>query len=319
MASKNLNVLDNTTVINDLLFFIINKFEILNNVTCVDKCVEYYSANLISESKDLILGDTARFLEQKEKKTRKLPGSKSSPKNDLEEIVNVIKICRERNLMDKLPHYVAGNFNFPDLTGVYNLNINNSGTTNIDVEAKLNLLTSKIENLTIVIDNIMKVLNTTDKTKNNNNFQIPNIDDINIKLTTLTNIVEALTTKIDLIANKSDSSQHVNHVLLQPQLLPLSKSQQFHLPPLQPTQDNHPTWADKARTPDDDGFTSVHRRTKRPRTQTTDHQLSSNKTPQINNINLIKGKNKTDNTLIQANKKIKKSCYHVGKLAKGKV
>ena len=68
MASKNLNVLDNTTVINDLLFFIINKFEILNNVTCVDKCVEYYSANLISESKDLILGDTARFLEQKDKK-----------------------------------------------------------------------------------------------------------------------------------------------------------------------------------------------------------------------------------------------------------
>ena len=156
MASKvNIIASDKTIVLNDLLFFVINKIDIINNALIIERCVEYYSCSLITESKDLILGDSSKLFETKEKKIRKPPGSKPSPKNDLKEIVNIIKLLKEKNLMDKMPLYLAGNFNFPDIADVNKVNVNNSGTTNIDISDKLNAMCDKIDNLANMLNNFV--------------------------------------------------------------------------------------------------------------------------------------------------------------------
>ena len=48
---------NNIIIINELLFYVIQKWDFIDSNLLIEKCVEFYSQSLINESKELILGD----------------------------------------------------------------------------------------------------------------------------------------------------------------------------------------------------------------------------------------------------------------------
>jgi len=143
-----------------------------------------------------------------------------------------------------------------------------------------------------------------------NNLPETNFENINSKINSLTDIVNLLADKIDVM-----SKQH-NIIAPQPVQQQLPPQPQHPTLQIQPTITNR-LWADSVKTPDDDGFTTVQHRAKRPRVVSSDPSVS-NPSQQTSIYKPIKGKCKTENSMFQANKKIRKSCYHVGKLKKCK-
>ncbi|ESN98707.1 hypothetical protein HELRODRAFT_162160 [Helobdella robusta] len=89
------NSVDRNIVFNDLLFYIINKIDIFDN------------KNLLQRNWESML----------KLKKRKLQGSKASPKAEVEDIVNLLKLAKEKGVFDKLHLYSAGSLNFPDFSG----------------------------------------------------------------------------------------------------------------------------------------------------------------------------------------------------------
>ncbi|ESN91595.1 hypothetical protein HELRODRAFT_165648 [Helobdella robusta] len=135
------NSVDRNIVFNDLLFYIINKIDIFDNIL-YEKCFEFYVAAFISESKELIATELGKHVEIKEKKTRKLQSSKTSPKAEIEDIVNLLKLAkRKRDLFEKFMVVVKPNDQIMH-------NDKNSTSTKIDS------LANSIENLSAKFENI---------------------------------------------------------------------------------------------------------------------------------------------------------------------
>ena len=133
------------------------KIDLLDLNTLIEKCLDFYPSNFITESRDLIYGDANKILEPKEKKTKKISGSKTNLKGDLEDIINVIKILKDKCLLDKIPTYVAANFNYPDdsIANTITSNISGASITK-DNENNLEILNNKIDQLAITVDLMAK-------------------------------------------------------------------------------------------------------------------------------------------------------------------
>lgn len=142
---------ENNYVHNELLYFLINNVNLVDNEVFLDNLVVFYSSKDINYAKKQLITDSENLI-TKFDKTMSRDGTK---KEKLQDIIMLVKFIINNNCLDKMPCYISVNFQkVPSHMAIMNLNFKIIYDKIRHFETMLEKETNSVQQLTQIINNL---------------------------------------------------------------------------------------------------------------------------------------------------------------------